>query len=113
MFLCLLDKPREAVDAASNAKARYDRTYVGGYAHCQVRLGHALVLSKEITEAAHVLRDATNQASLSPRLTAELHTARALLQPWENTPAIKTLDTQLEAYGLIPTRQAKYTTTAF
>ncbi|MGB6162572.1 MAG: helix-turn-helix domain-containing protein [Pseudonocardiaceae bacterium] len=104
MFLCLLDKPREAVDAASNAKARFNRTYVGSYARCQVRLGHALVLSKEITEAAHVLGDAASQASLSTRTIAELHTARALMQPWENTHAVRTLDTQLEACGLIPTR---------
>lgn len=110
LFLCLLDKPREAVDAASNAKTRFDRTYVGSYGRCQVRLGHALVLCKEITEAAHVLGDAASHASLSPRLTAELHATRALMQPWEHTPAIKTLDTQLEACGLIPTRQAKYTT---
>jgi transcriptional regulator with XRE-family HTH domain len=102
LFLCLLGKPREAVDAASNAKARFDRTYVGGYGHCQVRLGHALVLSKEITEATRVLGDAASQASLSPRLTAELHTARVLMQPWEHSPAVKALDAQLESCGLLP-----------
>lgn len=100
-FLCLLGKPREAVNAASNAKARFDRTYVGSYGRCQVRLGHALVLSKEITETAHVLGDAASHASLSPRTTAELHATRALLQLWEHTAAVKTLDTQLEACGLL------------
>lgn len=107
MFLCLLDKPKEAVDAASNARARYDRTYVGGYAHCQVRLGHALVLTREITEAAHVLGDAASHASLYPRLTQDLHTVRVLMHPWEHTPAVRTLDTQLEAYGLIPTAKPR------
>ncbi len=105
LFLCLLDKPREAVEAASNAQARFDRTFVGSYGRCQVRLGHALVLSKDITEAARVLGDAANQASLSPRLTTELHTARGLMQPWENTKIVKELDAQLEACGLRPTRQ--------
>ncbi len=98
IFLCRLGKPQDAVKAATNALARHDRTpYVHDYAHCEVRLGNALVLSKEITEAARVLGDA---ASLSPRLTAELHATRALMQPWESTPAVTTLDAQLEAYGL-------------
>lgn len=109
IFLSLLDKPSQAVEAAINAQAQYDRTYVGGYAHCQIRLGHALVLSKDIAEATRVLSDAAGLAHLSPRLTAELHTARALMQPWEDIPAVKTLDTQLEACGLMPTRQAKRT----
>ena len=25
------------------------------------------------------------------------------MQPWKNTPAVKTLDAQLHAYGLLPT----------
>ncbi|MGH3831630.1 MAG: hypothetical protein ACRDRS_14485 [Pseudonocardiaceae bacterium] len=45
-----------------------------------MRLGHALVLSKDITHAAHVLGDAARHASLAPRLTTELHAARALMQ---------------------------------
>ncbi|MGH3831972.1 MAG: helix-turn-helix domain-containing protein [Pseudonocardiaceae bacterium] len=100
LFLCLLDKPKQAVEAASNAQARFDRNFVQGYGRCQVRLGHALVLSKDITQAAHVLGDAANHASLSPRLTTELHTARVLMRPWENTRVVKELDTQLEACGL-------------
>ncbi len=100
-FLSLLDKPKEAVEAAYNAHARFDRTCVGRYTRCQVRLGHALVLSKDITEATRVLADAANQANLSPRLTAELRTARTLMQPWENTKAVKELDTQLQTRGLM------------
>jgi transcriptional regulator with XRE-family HTH domain len=103
-FLLLLDKPQQAVEAANNGLARYDHTpYVHYYAHCEVNLGKALVLSKEITEAARVLGDAASLASLSPRLTAELHTTRALMQPWESTQAVTALDAQLEAYGLRPT----------
>jgi hypothetical protein len=56
-----------------------------------------------ITEAARVLGDAAPQAHLYPRLTAEFHTVRALLQPWAQTQAVTTLDDQLQAYGLLPT----------
>ncbi len=63
----------------------------------------ALVLSHDITEAARVLGDAASLAHLSPRLTGELHTARALMQPWAGTQAVTTLDAQLHACGLMPT----------
>jgi transcriptional regulator with XRE-family HTH domain len=100
-FLVSLGEPRQAVEAATNALARYDSTpYVHDYAYCEVKLSNALVLSQEITEAAHVLGDAASLASLSPRLTAELQATRALMQPWESTQAVTTLDAQLEAYGL-------------
>jgi len=104
LFLCLLGKPRQAVEAASTAQAHFDRTFVGSWGRCQIRLGHALVLCKEITEATHVLGDAASHARLSPRLTQELHTARALMQPWADTPAVKTLDDQLQACGLLSSR---------
>lgn len=105
-YLALLSKPKKALDAASNARRQYDRTYVGRYALCEVRLGHALVLSHEINEAARILGDAASHAHLFPRLTGEFHAARTLMQPWENTHAVKTLDTQLHAYGLLPLRSA-------
>lgn len=98
-FLCLLDRPTEAVQAALAAQAQYDRRYVGRYALCQVRLGHALALSQDITLAAQVLGEIASQAHLFPRLGTELHTARTLLQPWNNTPPVKTLDDQLHACG--------------
>lgn len=104
-FFSLLGKPHQAVEAASNARGRFDRTYVGLYLRCQIRLGHALVLAKDITQATRILGETAQQASLSPRLTKELHTARALLQPWNNTHALTTLDAQLEACGLLPPHQ--------
>lgn len=103
LFLCLLGKPHHAVEAASSARAQFDRTFVGGYGRCQIRLGHALVLDKEISEAARVLGEAATHASLSPRLIQDLHTTRALMQPWAGTQAITTLDDQLKTYGLVPT----------
>lgn len=102
LFLCLLGKPSQAVDAASAARDQFDRTFTGSWGRCQVRLGHALILDKEITEAARVLGDAANLAHLGPRLTQELHSARALMQPWQHTSIVKTLDEQLRACGLYP-----------
>jgi hypothetical protein len=49
-FLALLDRPAEAIEAASTAYAHLDPAYVARYVICQIRLGHALVLSKEISE---------------------------------------------------------------
>lgn len=100
LLLSRLGKPQEALEAASTALAQFDPTYIGGYARCQVRLGYALVLSQDITEAARVLGDAAPHAHLYPRLTAEFHTARALMQPWQHTQAVTTLDDQLHTYGL-------------
>ncbi len=102
-FLALLGKPQEAVEAATTALAHYDRTQVARYTHCQVSLGHALALSKDITHAARVLGDAAGHAHLYPRLTTDLHAARALMQPWNHTHAVKTLDAQLTACGLTTT----------
>jgi transcriptional regulator with XRE-family HTH domain len=101
LLLSQLGKPKEALDAANTAQAHYDPTYVGRYTLCQVRLSYALVFSKDIAEATRVLGDVAAQAHLYPRLTAELHTTRALMQPWENTHAVKTLDAQLHACGLL------------
>ncbi|MGH3849495.1 MAG: helix-turn-helix domain-containing protein, partial [Pseudonocardiaceae bacterium] len=100
-FLALLGKPNQAVQAATDALARYDHTpYVHFYAFCEVGLGNALVLAKEIPEAARVLGDAASLAHRSPQFTAELHATRALMRPWDGTQAVTTLDAQLEAYGL-------------
>ena len=107
LLLAQLGKPKEALETASTALAQFDPTYIGGYTRCQVRLGHALVLSKDITEAARVLGDAAPHAHLYPRLTAEFHTARALMQPWVHTHAVTTLDAQLTACGLTPATAPK------
>ncbi|MGH3868290.1 MAG: helix-turn-helix domain-containing protein [Pseudonocardiaceae bacterium] len=78
--LCLLGRPKEALDAAITARAQHDQTSVRSVL-CEVRLGHALALSQDITEAAQVLRNVADQVHLYPRLTGEFHAARALLQP--------------------------------
>lgn len=98
--LVLLNRPRDAVDAAQNALARFDRKYVNQSALCEVRLGRALVLAKEIPEAARLLGNAARHADHSPRLTAELRDIRALLHPWAGSRPVQDLDTQLHTYGL-------------
>ncbi|MGH8878630.1 MAG: hypothetical protein ACRD0P_15015, partial [Stackebrandtia sp.] len=105
-FFTLLNRPQQAVEAATTAQKNYDQNRVGGYALCEVRLGHALVLSKEITEAARILGNAATQAHLFPRLEKDLHAARAQMQPWAHTPAVKTLDAQLRTHGPTPTQRA-------
>lgn len=101
--VCLvkLDRPRAAVDAASNALARLDRQpgrrNVQLHAFAKVRLGAALVLSEEVDEAARVLGDVASVAGVNPRLAVELRDARAGMRQWERTRAVKTLDEQLAA----------------
>ncbi len=102
-YLVALGRPREAVEVAQAAVGRFDPSFRGLYAHCQVRLATALVLCEEIDEAARILGAAAGTASTSPspRLTADLRTARARLQPWQGTHAVTTLDAQLAACGLL------------
>ncbi|MGH3875316.1 MAG: helix-turn-helix domain-containing protein [Pseudonocardiaceae bacterium] len=100
--LAKLGRPREAVHAAQAAVGRFDPSFRGMHARCQVRLATALVLCEEIGEAARVLGGAasTASASPSPRLVADLRSARAQLQPWQGTYAVTTLDAQLQACGI-------------
>ncbi|MGH3754344.1 MAG: helix-turn-helix domain-containing protein [Pseudonocardiaceae bacterium] len=100
--LVTLGRPREALQAAQAAVGRFDPSFRNMHARCRVRLATALVQCEEIGEAARILGAAagTASASPSPRLTAELRVARARLQPWQSTHAVKTLDAQLEACGL-------------
>ena len=103
--LCLLGKPSQAVQAGTVALDRFDRTPTA-YAHARINLAHALVLDKDITEAARVLGDATSSAHLlSPRHTQLLHAVRGLLAPWAHTHAVKALDSQLQVCGLKPVGQ--------
>jgi len=99
--LTALKRPRDAVEAASNALARTDRSYAHLYAFAQLHLGAALVADREIGEAARVLGDVAGLADISPRLTSELCAARAEMAPWQGTPAVRTLDTQLAACGIV------------
>jgi tetratricopeptide (TPR) repeat protein len=96
----LLDRPRQAVDTASTALARFDHTN-SRYGYYEWQLGHALVLAHDIPEAARMLGNAARHAPLYPMLTAELRATRALLHPWQHTQPVKELDAQLHTAGLL------------
>ncbi len=67
-----------------------------------VYLGQAHVPCNEIDEAARLLGDAGDIAAVhsSARLVGRLEQARADLQPWQRTPAVRTLDDRLASLGL-------------
>jgi hypothetical protein len=67
-----------------------------------IDLAEAYVQCTEIDEATRLLGDAGNIAAghSSCRLIGRLEQARAAMQPWQHTAAIRTLDERLAAYGL-------------
>jgi hypothetical protein len=67
-----------------------------------VDLSEAYVQCNEIDEAARLLGDAGDIAvgNSSARLIERLVQARAGLQPWHHTVAVRTLDDRLSAHGL-------------
>jgi hypothetical protein len=68
-----------------------------------VDLSEAYVQCTEIDEAARLLGDAGDIAAgmSSVRLIGRLEQARAGMQPWLHTAAVRTLDERLAAYGLV------------
>jgi hypothetical protein len=80
----------------------YDPSFVGSRAHCTLRLGNAHLQSGDIEEAARVVGDGALLAARAPsaRLIKEVHATRARMQPWQTTPAVRTLDEQLVGCGL-------------
>lgn len=102
---CLLrhGKPAQAAAVAEKALHLFDTSLVGDLAFCTLRLGTARLLCGDIDEAARAVADAALLAAQSPstRLTQEIHTTRARMNPWQHTQAIKTLDQQLAETGII------------
>ncbi|MDQ3760857.1 MAG: hypothetical protein M3460_03925 [Actinomycetota bacterium] len=101
--LLRLERPQEAAANARAVLALFDQSYVGSRASCALFLGDALLKSGEIDEAARIVGEAAGLAARthSARLVKELRTTRARMQPWQNIEAIKALDGQLAAYGLV------------
>lgn len=100
--LLRLGKSREAVASARAGLAMYDRSFARDFAFYTLCLGKALTLSQEIDEAATAIAEAAILATQngSTRLIKELHTARAAMQPWQETRAVRELDEQLVGLGL-------------
>ncbi|MGH4017177.1 MAG: helix-turn-helix domain-containing protein [Pseudonocardiaceae bacterium] len=100
---CLLQlgKPVEAAVSASRGLRLIDNSFVGNLAFCALRLGTAHLHSGEVEEAVRLMGDGARLATRyrTARLTKEVRTTRARLQPWQDTPAVKALDEQLAGMG--------------
>jgi hypothetical protein len=79
-----------------------DRSFSRDVAMATVGLGEAYVQCTEIDEAARLLGDAGEIAAgnSSVRLIGRLVQARADLQPWQDTAAVRALDERLGACGV-------------
>jgi hypothetical protein len=79
-----------------------DRSRARFLAMTIIDLTEAYVQCTEIDEASRLLGDAGNIAAghSSRRLIERLEQARAGMQPWQDTAAVRTLDERLAAYGL-------------
>lgn len=90
-----------AVDYAQQSLADLDPSHVRNVAFTAIELGMAYVLVNEIDEAERLLGDAGEIAAgnSSARLIERLKQARAELQPWAHTPAVRTLDDRLASSG--------------
>ncbi|MCA1606049.1 MAG: hypothetical protein LC775_11400, partial [Acidobacteria bacterium] len=99
--LLRLGRPTEATACAERGLRLFDNSLIHGLAYCTLRLGTARLLSGEVEEAAQVIGEGALLATKnrSARLTNEVRAARGRLQPWRDTPAVKTLDEQLTGMG--------------
>ena len=92
-----------AVSYAQQSLELLDRSYARDVAMTIVDLGEAYVLCNEIDEAARLLGDAGEIAARnsSVRLTGRVVQARAGMQPWEHTAAVRALDERLGGWGVV------------
>ncbi|MGH3719348.1 MAG: hypothetical protein ACRDRI_11035 [Pseudonocardiaceae bacterium] len=93
----------QAISYAQQSLRVLDPLSTRNVAMTLVDLGEAYVQCAEIDEAARLLGDAGEIAAgnSSVRLARRLVQARAGMQPWQDTAAIRTLDERLVAYGLV------------
>jgi len=98
-----LGEAEPAVSYAQQSLKLLDRSRARSVALTIVDLSEAYVQCTEIDEAARLLGDAGDIAAghSSIRLIGRLEQARAGMQPWQHTAAIRTLDDRLAAYGLV------------
>jgi len=100
--LLRLGKPAEAAANASRGLPLFDNSIVGDLAVCTIRLATARLQSGQVEEAARVLGDGALLVTRnrSVRLSKEIRTVRAGMQPWHNMPAVRELDERLRGWGL-------------
>jgi hypothetical protein len=97
-----LGETDRAVSYAQQSLENLDRSRAREIAMTIIDLAEVYVQCTEIDEAARLLGDAGNIAAghSSCRLIERLEQARAGMQPWQHTAAVRTLDERLTAYGL-------------
>jgi tetratricopeptide (TPR) repeat protein len=97
-----LGEADRAISYAQQSLKVLDRSRARTVGMTIVDLGEAYVQRNEIDEAARLLGDAGDIAAShsSVRLAARLEKARAGLQPWQHTAAVRALDDRLASYGL-------------
>lgn len=99
--MLLLNRPDDAAVSAQSGLAVFNTSYVDGYALCTLHLGKACLQAGEVAEAAQVIGSAASLAAQNrqARLVKELHTARARMEPWRETVAVRELDERLVGVG--------------
>jgi hypothetical protein len=100
-YLLQLRMSQQAVASARAGLALCDRSFVRDFAFGNLYLGKALIQSQEIDEAAVAIGETATLATQmgSTRLVKELRTARAAMQPWQKTKAVRELDEVLMGVG--------------
>jgi tetratricopeptide (TPR) repeat protein len=97
-----LGEAEPAVSSAQQSLKLLDRSRTRSVAMTIVDLGEAYVQRTEIDEAARLLGEAGEMAAgnSSARLIEWLVQARASMQPWRDTAAVRGLDEQLKGWGV-------------
>ncbi|MDQ3762414.1 MAG: hypothetical protein M3460_12235 [Actinomycetota bacterium] len=92
----------EAAASAQQALELFDNSFVRDFAFCTLHLGTARLLSGDVEEAARVIGEGTLLAARirSVRLTNEVKAARARMEPWRETRAVRELDERLAGGGI-------------
>ncbi|MGH3815971.1 MAG: hypothetical protein ACRDUV_26575 [Pseudonocardiaceae bacterium] len=93
---------QRAADYQRQSLNDLDQAFTRNTAFAKADLGMAHLQCKEIDEAARLLGDAGEIAAgnSSSRLTERLRQARAQLQPWQDTTAVRELDDRLTTHGV-------------
>jgi hypothetical protein len=100
---CLLQlrDARGAAQAARQALQLVDASFVRNQAFNTLDLANAYCGSGEIEEAARLVGESADLAARnrSARLVEQVRLSWHRLEPWQQTPAVKTLDERLMSYG--------------
>ncbi len=107
--LLRLGKPAAAAASAERGLQLFDTSLISDMAYCTLHLGTARLHCGEVEEAARAIGDGALLASQSPsvRLTREVRAARARLEPWKDTRAVRELGERLRDVGYMGVRDVR------